>query len=393
MAPGRTEVSGRGTDADVIRNVTINPAALDEVGKTADVLTISLREDDVRYRINGALSLADNAALDLVGNLLEVDESAFAQLIQNAGDTGPVSIAINDQLLLEDVEYRNSSGYFPIPVGSPTVEVFSSDGTLLFSDSWTTENGRSYVGLFEGLLGSATQPLNLQQLDSRQVAGNPARVEFIISNGSPDSGPIDVRTLDPNNSNLPIDVLADNLAFGETTGFLALEADVHTIDVSSSSDGSVFDAYQFDFSGLEGKTLTLVASGSPFVDDPGDLIGYTLLAVDATGATIAPKIVTSASGDVELPAELVLHGNYPNPFAKTTTVLFDLPRPAEVELELVDVLGRIVRRFSVGPIGAGFGQSVTIDATDLGPATYFYRLRAHDDVGTLVEQGQFVVVK
>ena len=67
------------------------------------------------------------------------------------------------------------------------------------------------------------------------------------------------------------------------------------------------------------------------------------------------KVLTSAErvASVSLPVKSVLHQNYPNPFNPATTILFDLARPAMVQLEVCNILGERVALLMQGRLGAG----------------------------------------
>ncbi len=76
----------------------------------------------------------------------------------------------------------------------------------------------------------------------------------------------------------------------------------------------------------------------------------------------------------------LLHQNYPNPFNPSTTFRFELRLPDRVELVVLDLRGRLVRRLLDGERPAGV-QEVTWDGRDdagrpLPSGTYIYRLRA-----------------
>ena len=56
-----------------------------------------------------------------------------------------------------------------------------------------------------------------------------------------------------------------------------------------------------------------------------------------------------------LPASFAVRDNYPNPFRQTTPLVFDLPLPALVTVEVMDVMGRrVLTAPSVG-LAAGGG--------------------------------------
>jgi hypothetical protein len=67
--------------------------------------------------------------------------------------------------------------------------------------------------------------------------------------------------------------------------------------------------------------------------------------------------------------------NYPNPFNPTTTIEYALPRPSNVRLEVLDVLGQRVATLVVGEQAAGNHQ-VVFDAGRLASGVYLYRLQS-----------------
>ena len=80
----------------------------------------------------------------------------------------------------------------------------------------------------------------------------------------------------------------------------------------------------------------------------------------------------------EAPASIAegfaLHQNYPNPFNPSTTIAFDLPKSAEIELAIFDIAGRKVATVAAGKYAAG-SHTVTFNAENLSTGVYFYRLQ------------------
>ena len=68
------------------------------------------------------------------------------------------------------------------------------------------------------------------------------------------------------------------------------------------------------------------------------------------------------------PASLML-GNAPNPFHRMTTISFDLATGGDALLEIFDMLGRIVTRYTRPGLPAG-RHSVVWNATDLQAGVY-----------------------
>ena len=92
------------------------------------------------------------------------------------------------------------------------------------------------------------------------------------------------------------------------------------------------------------------------------------------------------AAELALPSHVDLAQNYPNPFNPATTISFELPAAAEVELSVYNLQGQQVRRLVRGQTAAGF-HSVIWDARDesgtpVPTGIYYYRLRTGDQIFT-----------
>jgi hypothetical protein len=94
---------------------------------------------------------------------------------------------------------------------------------------------------------------------------------------------------------------------------------------------------------------------------------------------------------VDLPKQFALHQNFPNPFAANnafgsseTTIGFDLPQAAAVEMSVTDVTGRHVRQLASGQMRAGSHRLVWNGRDNYGRPTesgvYFITLRARSSL-------------
>ncbi|MEM8486413.1 MAG: kelch repeat-containing protein [Bacteroidota bacterium] len=94
-----------------------------------------------------------------------------------------------------------------------------------------------------------------------------------------------------------------------------------------------------------------------------------------------------------LPDGFTLHGNYPNPFNPTTRISFDMPADGDVEIQVLDLLGREVLRESAAQVAAGNQRSVSIDARSLPAGTYVYRVTARLGSEVFIHSGSMVLLK
>ena len=123
--------------------------------------------------------------------------------------------------------------------------------------------------------------------------------------------------------------------------------------------------------------------------------GGAILTTVANGAGLTAQcdpVVEQISA--ELPQAFALKGSYPNPFRTETRIGFSLAEPAEVTLEVFDMLGRKVATLARGEEMAARHYEVTWDGRDasgrqLAPGVYLYRIRASTFTGT----GRTVLVR
>ena len=94
---------------------------------------------------------------------------------------------------------------------------------------------------------------------------------------------------------------------------------------------------------------------------------------------IPPFPVSTSVKDGELPAEVTLERNYPNPFNPETTIRYALPQAGNVRLAVYDLLGQEVAVLVDGSRPAGH-HTARFDGGDLPSGSYVYRLQVGDEV-------------
>ena len=223
--------------------------------------------------------------------------------------------------------------------------------------------------------------------DLRLEAQRPDRVEYTLVHSAPDAPALDLRLLDPFNSNRPFALLANNFAFGSFRGYGTLDPIGYNFQITNADNSFEFDVLRFELQAMEGETfIFLVIPG--FAGKP-----VTLMGVDVFGNLFFPAIVTATDDVAEVPEMLALRGNYPNPFNPSTTISFDLPETAQVHVEIIDLLGRSVLTMPVRRIEAGAARTLTVNASTLASGTYLYRVVAQTPTHTLTRTGRMVLAK
>jgi hypothetical protein len=84
--------------------------------------------------------------------------------------------------------------------------------------------------------------------------------------------------------------------------------------------------------------------------------------------------------ETQIPEIINLHQNYPNPFNPITTLRYDLPEQANINIIIYDMLGRDVRTLVNEKQEAGFKSVKWNGRNDMGQTVsagmYFYRIQA-----------------
>jgi hypothetical protein len=108
----------------------------------------------------------------------------------------------------------------------------------------------------------------------------------------------------------------------------------------------------------------------------------------STARLFTTGTVLGVADIAEIPKEFNLLQNYPNPFNPSTTISFDVPKAAHVNVVIYDVLGRVVTTL-VDEMKSANRYRVVWDASHVSTGVYFYRMTAKSVDGT----GDFAAVK
>jgi len=144
--------------------------------------------------------------------------------------------------------------------------------------------------------------------------------------------------------------------------------------------------------------------GSPALDRVTDCTDFdgNVVEVDQRGirrpqgaacdAGAVEREIPVAADEIQLPISLAFYGHYPNPVRSDRVVLvLDLPVSAQAQVVLYDILGRQLRRWSVGTLMAGTRRQVSLHLGSLAAGLYIYQVQLRLDSGkTQSFQGRLV---
>jgi hypothetical protein len=136
-----------------------------------------------------------------------------------------------------------------------------------------------------------------------------------------------------------------------------------------------------DFSGDGFADIITIQGGQLYVDTP--LYRYTIDQVAVNVEPSSPEVADS----------FTLHGNYPNPFNPSTSIVFDLRHAGQVRLTVYDMLGRAVLQAGDQWFAPGTGHAMQLDGSALPSGTYFYRMTVSGGGQPVHASGRMVLVK
>ncbi len=309
---------------------------------------------------------------------------AMIQFIHNLPGSGVVDLHLGGVRISSGLSFRKATAYHPVGAGSLELTIRPaepSEAEQAVTYILSLAYGKNYAVI---LHGSLTDP-RLKVLDMRTESSVASKAEVRVVHGSADLGAAQVQVMDLTDPTIPVATLANNLMPDEATRrYVALNPTVQVIRVKFP-DQQVEEVYEMDLYGYAGQTLVFNLSGVR-----NDL---TILGIDKNGEVIQTLVVTGVEESAELPTEFALYGNYPNPFNPSTKIQFDLPERAQVQVQVVDLLGREVMVSPVQEMEAGTNRSLELNATSLASGTYLYRLIATGAEQRHVRTGRMMLVK
>jgi len=189
------------------------------------------------------------------------------------------------------------------------------------------------------------------------------------------------------------DTTAPYLVASTTDGgatWTAAVADLSTVSIVPVHLASPKNVPEYLVMGNDGRVAVSHDDGATWAGVPSyrtyGVISAGTTASDATKVRIwnlgtaigfldIPLDVSAAPEAVDLAGGVSIVAAYPNPIHDRVTLDVRLDRPSEVTLDLVDALGRTVRRSFAGRLDGG-ATSLSFDTEGLSAGTYFCRLTA-----------------
>ena len=343
----------------------------------------------------------------------------FAITVNPAPRVAPAGLTVEPAVIREDAATTEVSLTFTLGAAATSVEVVRfaivdpSEGTAAVRDVDYTAKLNAIiiipVGATEGTTTLTLTPINDEDEEGLKALG--VRATLISTNETLST---DIELKDDETPSTSIELSADPSTLSENDALTI-------VTVTATLDGKALEEdatvrLAIDDESTATRDVDYDALFTPIIEIPaGSLTGTMSFYVDPVADNLAEgdeiiRLVGTIDGleggEVEItlsdpgaseaakaavqtrPEAFALADNFPNPFNPTTTIQYALPRAADVELTVYNVVGQPVRTLVAEHQSAG-RYAVEWDATDdsghsLSSGMYLYRLQ----VG-----GEFLKVK
>ncbi len=275
------------------------------------------------------------------------------------GDTIRYRFFCRDNAYLHNLAVAPSAGHYTIAASPEELVDDFENGNLNWHDvspGWVIIEGQGYQSPHSLRTGTGNYENNLNALICNRTAYN-----F---------------------------TLFDSASLSFRTRYLVAEGDTCFVVAARSLSGpwtrlasftgaSQWRQIQVDLSSFCGVSGATVYFGFNFISDESGS-SYGVLIDNVTLAVAAP----TAIGDIvaEVPTAFAIEGIYPNPFNSRTQIDLMIPERQRAQVDIYDLLGRLIRRVETGEIGAGRYRISWDGRNDrnepVGSGIYFVRAQA-----------------
>ncbi len=323
------------------------------------------------------------------GQVVEFEprKTATVQFVHNAYDPAidTVDVYINGAKFFANFVYKNASPALGIMTANFPINIaFAPGGSTSINDTvWQKtyffSPGQIYIGIAQGLVGSgfAANPDGrsttfdlLIKNPAQTQGGSGANFDFYAVHGSTDAPTVDVKVAGG-------PTLIQDAAYGDQTAYLSVPADNYVLQLQNAAGTTTIKEYVADVTTLGGQSGVIIASG--FLDPTANgnsPYGFGLyLVTPAGGPFIALPEYNSV---IDFSNEIGLK-MFPNPTSGNLFINFNLAEAQQMNIEITDMNGRVVKNVMNGEVAAG-NQTMTVNMSDMANGMYFARIISNDRV-------------
>ncbi|HRG58065.1 MAG TPA: DUF4397 domain-containing protein [Bacteroidia bacterium] len=314
------------------------------------------------------------AALPGGGNLIPLprisSDSARVQIIHNSADVthDVVDIWYNDNLLLDNIAFRESTPFMTMPAGVDfDLTIMDDQSTDTLSERVRTyhklEANKTYIMVSKGNFGTTGYdpivPMGFSIYDQgKENANNAANTSILFYHGASDVPVLDIVSSGS--------TLVDNILYEQfSNGYFELPTSNYTFNLEEAFGVSIIGTFTAPLStlGLQGKAIVLLASGfiNPGSNSNGEDWGawYSL----PTGGALIPLPDVTSLNELKGKNQLVM---FPNPASSRLNIL----NPNTNEISIVNIYNQVGETVFSQTIPANGSKFISVELDQIANGLY-----------------------
>lgn len=340
-------------------------------GGAATVFASGLLGSDPSFGLFAALP--DGAVI-----ALPLTPTARLQVVHNS-PSPVVDVYVGNTRLLNDFQFRTATPYVTVPADrnlnigvAPSTS--SSAADAIYNQNIQLGAGKTYSAFASGIVGNPTRPFQLIAFEFRSAAVDTNKVEIKVFHGVTNAPAVDADAVFVANN------LVSNLAYGQSTPYLALNPDVYDLAIRPAGSSVLVATLRANLTGLKGKSATVFASG---LVGSNPAFGLFVVLADGTVLELKPTPTTRVQ---------IIH-NSPNPTVdvyagnsllinnfkfRSATPFIDVPSDRNINIGIAGENSTSVNDvLATFPVNFATGKSYTVFASGvLGSPTRPFTLWA-----------------
>ena len=288
-----------------------------------------------------------------------------------------VDVYLNDEKIADALAYRAALPYLDIEAGrSHTIAVSAAGSTDASSAYDNIDDLEVNEGQLAGVIASGMGIVGARRvqlytnLEAQREAGGDNKFAFNFFQGAYDVEELDFRIQN-------ITTLHRNVSYGSFTDYSLIEplsSDPRVTFEIKQSGGPLLAIFDADFSAYDNLGITLFGSGNLI---NRVIPSYALWIALPNGQTLPLDLVTSTQQFSKILSPTSV---YPNPNKGHFQIEFYLQKRSEIQIEVINTLGKVVIQQTQGSLGQGRHLVALNGDNNLLPGTYFVRVEAEDGI-------------
>lgn len=313
-------------------------------------------------------------------------QTARVQIIHNSPDaaTEQVDLYIDGVLWVDNFLFRTSSPFLNIPLGNDMQVAIAMANSTSVADAFyelpvELISLETYVLILSGIVDTASYTaapaFAIEVFEGgRDNAIDPANVDVVIHQGSPDAPVLDIIEI----SNTGSRIIVDDANHGEYFGYLEAPTQNYTVQLTDETGTEILNEYNVPFETLNLGSESITALLSGFMDTTANNNGPGFgiwLALPEGGALL--ELESTSLGTTQ--NTLATTSLYPNP--ATSVIHIDGLENNNYTFTIVDMLGRTLQTLQ------GNDANATINVENLLQGSYQLVIT---DNGTILGTKSFI---